>query len=155
MEERPADSYRGRLFTIGFTKTSAEHFFSRLSCSGVRKLVDVRLKNTSGLAGFSKKNDLEFFLRELCSIDYEHVPTLAPSQEILEGFKNKNITWEEYEKSFKALLEERRVVNAFNPADFEGACLLCSEPTATNCHRRLVAELLRDSWPEIKTIIHL
>lgn len=68
-----------KLFTIGFTKSSAENFFSRLKNAGVKKIVDVRLNNVSQLSGFAKKNDLKYFAKSLCSAEYEHIPELAPT----------------------------------------------------------------------------
>ncbi|MDD9860652.1 MAG: DUF488 domain-containing protein [Nitrospira sp.] len=86
-----------RLFTIGFTKKSAEGFFTKLSEGGARRVVDVRLNNVSQLAGFAKRQDLEYFLRELCGIDYVHLPELAPTKEMLDGYKKHKGGWEKYE----------------------------------------------------------
>ena len=100
------------VYTIGFTRRSAEKFFRALREAGIRVLLDVRLNNTSQLAGFTKKDDLAFFLRELCRADYRHEPSLAPTRELLEDYSGKRITWEEYERRFLALLEERRVADS-------------------------------------------
>jgi len=142
------------LFTIGFAKKSAREFFEILKQAGVKKLVDIRLNNVSQLAGFTKKNDLAYFLREIAGIDYSHKPDMAPSKEILDGYKKKTLSWTEYEERFSKVMVERRIENLVTPSDLDGACLLCSEPKADTCHRRLVAEYLRDKWGDVE-IRHL
>lgn len=143
-----------RLFTIGFTGKSALEFFELLKRSGVRRLVDTRLNNVSQLAGFTKKRDLEYFLRAIADIDYEHDTGLAPTKEMLDDYKKKRIDWNEYARRFDELLRSRRPGERLSPADLDGACLLCSEPTPENCHRRLVAEYLKEEWKNV-TIEHL
>ena len=128
------------IFTIGFAKKSARDFFEILKQAGVRRLVDIRLNNVSQLAGFTKKNDLAYFLREIAEIDYVHKPDLAPAKEILDGYKKKTLNWAEYEERFSKLMEGRQIENQLTPSEMDGACLLCSEPKADRCHRRLVAE---------------
>lgn len=142
------------IFTIGFTKKSAETFFEALRSAGVKRLLDVRLNNVSQLAGFTKKDDLRFFTRELCGAEYAHLPELAPTAEILDPFKKqKNGDWDLYERQFVELMRERRIEEL--PRDLlDGACLLCSEETPHHCHRRLVAEYLRDRWGGVN-IVHL
>ena len=142
------------LFTIGFTGKSAREFFEALQAAGVRRLVDVRLNNVSQLAAFTKRHDLEYFLRVIANIDYVHEPDLAPSKEILDDYKKKQSGWQQYEAAFRRLLEQRRPEERLTPGDFDHACLLCSEPTAEHCHRRLVAEYLRSQWGTV-TITHL
>lgn len=143
-----------KIFTVGFTKKSAEQFFTRLKRPGLLRLVDVRLNNVSQLAGFTKRKDLEFFLREICQIDYVHIPDLAPTQEILDAYKTDGGDWAVYETQFRALLEARRI-EATLPRDLIAAgCLLCSEATPERCHRRLVAEYLREKWGDVE-IEHL
>ena len=132
------------LFTIGFTKTSAERFFARLRDAGVQRLLDVRLRNVSQLAGFAKRDDLEFFLRELCGIAYQHVPELAPTSELLDAYKKKRLTWDRYELRFGELMRERQIETLVSPEEIEAACLLCSEAEPGRCHRRLIAEYLAD-----------
>jgi uncharacterized protein (DUF488 family) len=141
------------LFTIGFTGKSAEAFFSALRTAGVRRLVDVRLRNTSQLAGFAKRDDLAFFLREVLAVEYVHRLDLAPTAELLDGYRSTR-AWPEYARRFGALLAERRVEHAVDRALLDGACLLCSEPEAEHCHRRLVAEHLRAHWGDVR-IEHL
>ena len=143
-----------RLFTIGFTQKTAEQFFTRLKQPGLVRLVDVRLNNVSQLAGFAKKNDLRFFLREICGIEYVHLPELAPTAEILDTYKKKGRDWPVYEAQFLALLAVRRVEETVDKNLLAGGCLLCSEAAPEHCHRRLVAEYLREKWGEVE-IEHL
>jgi uncharacterized protein (DUF488 family) len=143
------------IYTIGFAKKSAAEFFGILQRAGIRRVIDVRLNNTSQLAGFTKRDDLEFFLGQICQAEYGHQPELSPSQEILDGYKKKQTPWEEYEARFLALLVDRRVEDTVDRRLFEvPAALLCSEPTAEHCHRRLVAEYLAAKWGDAR-IVHL
>ncbi|MFL5833994.1 MAG: DUF488 family protein [Solirubrobacterales bacterium] len=144
------------IFTIGFTRTTAEDFFERLRSNRIERLLDVRLNNKSQLAGFAKRNDLAYFLRELLGADYEHTFLLAPTQDILDDFKKKKeMPWEEYEGRFLSLMRERRIEERLKPAEFaRRTVLLCSESTPEQCHRRLVAEYLRDCWDDVR-VIHL
>lgn len=143
-----------KLYTIGFTKTTAESFFSRLSKAGVKKVVDVRLNNISQLAGFAKKNDLQYFLKTICRIGYEHRPDLAPTQDILDAYKKHRGDWEIYEQRFLELMARRKIEDAIPRLAVDEACLLCSEDQPHHCHRRLVAEYLRKKWGDLD-IIHL
>ena len=143
------------IYTIGFTKSSAEHFFGRLKCAGVRRVIDVRLNNTSQLSAFSKSRDLEYFLQALASIEYVHEPLLAPTRDILDAFKKFRGRWEEYEEKFLELMETREIDEKLDPGFLEDACLLCSEDTPHHCHRRLVAEFLMDRWHIPVSITHL
>jgi uncharacterized protein (DUF488 family) len=143
------------IYTTGFTKKTAEQFFGPLREAGIKRLVDVRLNNTSQLAAFAKRDDLKFFLREICRADYVHEPLLAPTQVMLDAYKKAKGSWEEYEKQFLALLTERKVEECVDRKLFEvPAVLLCSETTSEHCHRRLVAEYLQSKWGDLK-IIHL
>lgn len=142
------------LFTIGFTKKSAEHFFTKLKRSGAKRIVDVRLNNVSQLAGFAKRKDLEFFLREICGMDYVHVPDLAPTQDILDEYKKNKGDWSVYEEKFLDLMRRREVEKKISPTLIAEGCLLCSEDKPHHCHRRLVAEYLRSQWGEVE-ISHL
>jgi uncharacterized protein (DUF488 family) len=139
------------IFTIGFTQTTAEDFVGRLKSNRIERLLDVRLNNRSQLAGFAKRDDLAYFLRELVGAEYSHAPLLAPSQEILDAFKKrKSISWVEYEERFLALMRDRRIERQLDPSDFAmRTVLLCSEATAQHCHRRLVVEYLSDHWPAL------
>lgn len=141
-----------KLYTIGFTQTSAEGFFGRLKASAVRRLVDVRLNNVSQLAGFAKRDDLAYFSAELCGIGYEHRVDLAPSASMFGKFRQGR-DWVAYEAEFLALLRERRIESMSREA-MDGACLLCSEASPHHCHRRLVAQYLREHWADVD-IVHL
>lgn len=143
-----------KLFTIGFTKKNAEQFFGRLKQAGLTKVVDTRLNNVSQLSGFTKKDDLRFFLREIVGIEYIHMPLFAPTKEILDAYKKDGGDWDTYEQRFQALIESRQIENELEKSYFDGACLLCSEPTPHHCHRRLVAEYLREHWGDTE-INHL
>ena len=139
------------LYTIGFTKSSAEHFFGRLQQAGIRRLVDIRLNNTSTLAGFTKKDDLAFFLRSILDAEYVHEPLLAPTPELLKAYQGKQVGWDEYEVQYNDLLQERDVATALDRATFEGpTALLCSEASAEQCHRRLAAEHLSMAWGSLE-----
>ena len=138
-------------FTIGFTKKSAEQFFGLLRKHGIKRLVDVRLNNVSQLAGFSKREDLQFFLNEICGAEYVHEPLLAPTQYMLDAYKKERGDWAEYAKRFLKLMESRRIEDAIKPSWFDvPTTLLCSEPTAENCHRRLVVEYLQARWGNLE-----
>lgn len=140
-----------KVFTIGFTKKSAEMFFTRLKNAGVKRLVDVRLNNVSQLAGFTKKDDLRYFTREICHIDYVHVPALAPTADILDPYKKqKNGDWALYESQFRTLMEQRRIEETVPREVLDGGCLLCSEEKPHHCHRRLVAEYLKEKWGDVE-----
>lgn len=141
-----------RIFTMGFTGKSAKEFFETLQKAGVRRVVDIRLNNVSQLAGFAKKNDLQYFLQAIAGIEYTHNTDLAPSKDILHASREKMIDWEEYAIRFKQLLQERNPVARLRPEDFDLACLLCAELLADECHRRLVAEYLKEKWGNV--VIH-
>lgn len=144
-----------KLYTIGFTQKTARQFFETLRQAGVRKLLDIRLNNRSQLAGFTKKDDLEYFLQRICGVSYHHLPAFAPTQEILDHLKKHKGTWSQYEVRFQALMRERGAIEKADKAFFqEPCCLLCSEATPEHCHRRLVAEALKHQWPEME-IVHL
>ena len=142
------------IYTIGFTKKTAEQFFECLRASGASRLIDVRLKNVSQLAGFSKRDDLKYFARTICRFDYLHLPLLAPTQDILEDFKKRKGEWSVYEQRFLALMSSRQIDIAVSREQLDHACLLCSEDTAHHCHRRLVAEYLAKKWGDVE-IVHL
>ncbi|MBI2760470.1 MAG: DUF488 domain-containing protein [Chloroflexi bacterium] len=133
--------------TIGFTQSTAERFFERLRAARIERLVDIRLNNVSQLAGFAKSADLRYFLRVICNADYEHDLRLAPVQELLDGYRGKQASWDAYEQQFLALMRERGVPDVIDRAPYERkTALLCSEATPERCHRRLVAGLLAERW---------
>jgi len=142
------------VYTIGFTKKSAEQFFTRLKQPGLVRLLDVRLNNVSQLAGFAKRDDLRFFLKEINGIDYLHMKELAPTKDILDAFKKNKGDWTTYEDQFLTLMEERKIAERVAKDVVDGGCLLCSEATPEHCHRRLVAEYLSRSWGSLE-IKHL
>ncbi len=144
------------LYTIGFTKKDARKFFTLLKNAHVRKLVDIRISNSSQLAGFAKGQDLEYFMKELCGAQYEHDTQLAPTKELLKDYQDKNIDWGGYEKQFAQILAKRRIAERYNVEDYDNCCFLCSEDTPEHCHRRLVAEYFRDHNADKNVcIVHL
>lgn len=143
------------IYTIGFTKRNAREFFTALKDAGIEQLVDVRIHNSSQLAGFTKASDLEFFLRAICGASYRHEPLLAPTPELLSSYRNKKIDWAEYERQFLALMAERGIERQLDQDIFAPrSVLLCSERTPEQCHRRLVLEYLADRWDDV-AIKHL
>jgi uncharacterized protein (DUF488 family) len=143
-----------KIYTIGFTKKSASTFFGLLRNSGATRLVDVRLNNVSQLAGFAKRNDLIYFLSELCDMDYVHELKLAPTQQMLDDYKKHGESWAEYESKFRGLMHERQIEDSISRELLDNAVLLCSEQKPHMCHRRVVAEYLRDYWDGLE-IQHL
>ena len=143
-----------KIFTIGFTKKSAESFFTKLQRAGVKRLVDVRLNNVSQLAGFAKQNDLRYFTKAICNIDYVHLPDLAPTKDILNTYKKNKGDWKVYEHNFLELMKIRRIEDKVPRELLDGGCLLCSEDEPHHCHRRLVAEYIKEKWGEVE-IEHL
>jgi uncharacterized protein (DUF488 family) len=141
------------IYTIGFTQTTAERFFGRLKAAGVQRLLDVRLNNSSQLAGFAKAQDLPFFLRELAGASYEHDPRLAPTQDLLDEYKKRKGDWSKYERCFLELMAQRQIEHALSPTEFDTpTALLCSEAIAENCHRRLVCEYLAEHWLDVQPV---
>jgi uncharacterized protein (DUF488 family) len=143
-----------KIFTIGFTKKAARRFFELLRASGAKRVVDVRLNNVSQLAGFAKKDDLAYFLKEICGMEYIHLPALAPTQEMLDGYKKQGGDWKVYEAQFLDLLKQRRIEEIIPREVIADGCLLCSEDKPHHCHRRLVAEYLKQYWGDVD-IAHL
>ncbi len=143
-----------KLFTIGFTRKSADRFFGLLRDSGARRVVDVRLNNRSQLAGFAKRDDLAYFLAELCGMAYVHLPELAPTKAMLREYRKGSSGWKTYEARFLDLMRERRIEDTVPRETIAEGCLLCSEDRPHCCHRRLVAEYLNDRWGGVE-ISHL
>ena len=141
------------IYTIGFQGRTARDFFEALKAVGIRRLIDVRLRNDSHLAGFARRVHLEYLLRGICGAEYLHEPLLAPSDDILDSWRGKRLSWAEYEKRFGALLKERKVEEVTDRGLFDvPTVLLCSEPKADRCHRRLVAEYLVGKWGGATTV---
>lgn len=143
-----------KLYTIGFTKKNAQKFFETLRSSDTKRVVDVRLNNVSQLAGFAKRDDLAYFLDQVCKIGYVHLPDLAPTQDMLDEYKKKGGDWDTYEKRFLDLMEKRQIEERVSKEVIDGGCLLCSEDKPHQCHRRLVAEYLNQHWGNVD-IAHL
>lgn len=141
--------------TIGFTQSSAEHFFERLRHAGVTRVLDVRLHNVSQLAGFAKGKDLDYFTQKILAGVYEHDLRLAPTDELLGSYRKDHLPWSWYERKFLELMAERNVPRSLDrgPFDRNKTALVCSEATASRCHRRLVAELLQEAWGA--RVVHL
>ena len=148
----PSD--RTTIYTIGFSKKDAETFFGKIEEAGVRCVIDVRLRNTSHLAGFTKRDDLRFFLSRVANIDYVHVPELAPTEALLDDYLKRLIEWPTYEHRFNEIIAARRIETLVMRERLANACLLCSEPESDECHRRLVAEYLRLKWGGVR-IVHI
>ena len=147
-----------KIYTIGFTKKNAEQFFALLEKAKITTLLDIRLNNVSQLAGYTKKDDLCFFLKRILNVKYIHSVKLAPTKQILDDYKKNKISWEKYEIEYHKLLEERNVKNLFSTIvdlSSETICLLCSEEKSDHCHRRLLAEYLKNNLSEQIDIIHL
>jgi len=141
--------------TIGFTKTTAEDFFDRIKAAGVKRVMDVRLHNTSQLAGFAKSDDLAYFLKTICGAGYVHEPLLAPTEEIMTAFKKEKGDWNVFQNDFLGLMAERKIESRLKPDAFDGACLLCSEDKPHRCHRRLVCDYLNGKWGGKLSVRHL
>ena len=143
-----------KIYAIGFTKKSADRFFGLLRASGARRVVDVRLNNVSQLSGFAKRDDLAFFLAEICGMEYVHLPELTPTKEIMDEYRKGGGNWETYEARFLELMRQRRIESTVPREVIADGCLLCSEDKPHHCHRRLVAEYLNDKWGGIE-VSHL
>lgn len=141
--------------TIGFTQSTAKRFFDRLLDANVKKVIDVRLHNTSQLAAFAKADDLAYFLGTIGGIQYVHEPLLAPTDHMLKAYKKEKGDWNLYENRFLELMREREIENRLRPDSFQNACLLCSEATPHHCHRRLVCEYLNGKWGDVLSVRHL
>lgn len=142
------------LYTIGFTKKSAEQFFDLLTQNNVEKIVDTRINNTSQLSGYAKGRDLQFFAKKVADIDYKHETMFAPTKELLSKYRKKEMTWEAYEVEYLNLLDMRKVAKKTDIEKLHKSCLLCSEHTAEKCHRRLLAEYFQAVKTDVK-IVHL
>ena len=135
-----------KIFTIGYAGKNARQFFSILKQAGIRKVIDVRLYNTSQLAGFTKRQDIEYFLQAIVGAGYIHLPIMAPTKQLLNDYKKGLINWQQYQKQFKSIIGRRQIEKHLMPQDMDMSCFLCSEAKADNCHRRLVAEYLAEHW---------
>lgn len=139
-----------KVWTIGFTKKTAKQFFELIKNSGVKRIVDVRLNNSSQLAGFAKQDDLKFFLKKICNVDYVYEPQLAPTKEMFDGYKKQHKDWHKYEQEFLDLMEQRKIEQSLSNEVIAESCLLCSEDKPHFCHRRLIHKYLSDHWGKIE-----
>ena len=142
------------IYTIGFTKKSAEQVFEKLRDAKVRRVIDIRLNNVSQLSGFAKRDDLAYFLRTICNIDYVHMPLMAPTQTMLDNYKKSGGMWETYATAYNALMGERNISRTLNSDLVDGSCFLCSEAEPEFCPRRLLADILQREYPTLR-IQHL
>ena len=145
-----------KIFTIGFTNSTAEYFFGRLRSANVQKVIDTRLWPGTQLSGFAKAKDLPYFLKELSGAKYEYRKDIAPTEEILKAYKDKRISWSEYENHYINLITKRKISEIITPEETDNSCFLCACSTTLQCHRRLLVEHLQKRWTTITTeIIHL
>lgn len=144
-----------KTYTIGFTQKKAERFFSLIKENHISRLIDVRLNNVSQLSGFAKRDDLKYFLDQLCGAEYIHLQELAPTKDLLDAYKKKKFTWEIYENKFLNLMAQRSIERSINKTLLENSCLLCSEKEPHHCHRRLVVDYLNKHWESKLEVIHL
>ena len=145
-----------QLFTIGTTRKTAEKFFTLLTDNNVKCVLDVRRYNSSQLAGFSKYPDIKYFLKKISGIDYDKDRIFAPSEDLFNAYRNKHIDWDEYTERFKQVIERQGFIDyiTYMYPDLDRYCLLCSEDKPDKCHRRLLAELIRDNFGDYE-IKHL
>lgn len=144
------------IYTIGFTQKSAETFFETIKNNNIELLLDIRLNNSSQLAGFAKGRDLSYFLNKICECNYEYGELYAPTKDLLDRYKKEKLSWQEYEREYKEIMINRRAVDVFfeKHSQQNNICLLCSEATADYCHRRIFSELLQERIPHL-TVVHL
>lgn len=144
-----------KIFTIGFTKKSAEGFFNLIKKSGVKRVIDVRLNNTSQLSGFAKQDDLRYFLKELCNVNYIHLLELAPTEQVLTPYRHKEHDWQQFKDEFLKLMEERQIEKHLDKKLLDHSCLLCGEEKPEHCHREFIVEYLQSHWQDKIEVEHL
>ncbi|WP_297273549.1 DUF488 domain-containing protein [uncultured Bacteroides sp.] len=143
------------LYTIGFTKKNAEQFFELLKKNHISRLVDVRINNSSQLAGFAKGVDLKYFVKHICNAEYVHIIDFAPTKDLLSKWRKEEVNWEQYTKVYLGLLKERGIIKKYGVKCFDNSCFLCSEETPEMCHRRLLVEYMKENSTEDVNIVHL
>jgi uncharacterized protein (DUF488 family) len=147
------DADQIEIYTIGFTKKSAKKFFELLKDANITRLIDTRINNWSQLSGFAKRDDLIFFLDKLLDAEYIHDADLAPTKELLNEWRNDELSWSTYEDRFKELMTEREIETKLDKSMFaDPTVLLCSEHEPDHCHRRLIVEYLDDKWGNVNAI---
>jgi uncharacterized protein (DUF488 family) len=140
-----------QLYTIGFTKKGAKRFFGLLEDADIQRLIDTRLSNRSQLSGFAKRDDLKYFLGRILDAEYEHRTDLAPTEQLLDQWRDNEIDWSTYEDRFFELIAERKIDESLTPDKFKTpTVLLCSEHSADRCHRRLIGEYLDNKWGNVE-----
>jgi len=146
-----------RLFTVGFTQTTAETFFGKLRDAGIVRVLDTRIHRDGQLSGFAKVPDLPYFLAQLTDSAYQASPSLAPTAAMLKSYRERLLSWEQYAEAYRRLLHERKPEQGLTPAELDRACLLCSELAPSTCHRRLAAEYLQDAFRDCAEleVVHL
>lgn len=144
-----------RVFTVGFTEKSAEHFFGLIKSNSINVLFDTRINNVSQLAGFAKNKDLSFFLKELCGTEYIWEPKFAPTKDMLSQYRSKEMEWGEYELRYKDLICKRNVEACYPTDLFIQSCLLCSEHLPHHCHRKILVDYLNEKWEKKMEVVHL
>lgn len=144
-----------KIFTIGFTHKTAEHFFTLLKENKVKRVIDVRAHNTSQLAGFAKNPDLGYLLKEILQVEYVEIPELTPDPNMVKAYRAGEIDWEQYAQTYQERLDEFRVESIVDPALLEHGCLLCSEHEPHTCHRKVAAEYLTHKLRKNMKIQHL
>lgn len=144
------------IYTIGFTKKTAQKFFGLLIDNQIEIVLDIRLNNTSQLAGFAKYPDIEYFIHKICTAMYIHDTRFSPTEDTLKKYKKEDISWDQYVREFIQTMNEREIGDYIksNYSMNKRICLLCSEDTAIQCHRSLVANEFKEINNELK-IIHL
>ena len=142
------------LFTIGFTKKSAEEFFNLLISNRVERIVDIRINNSSQLSRFAKAEDLQYFAKAIGNIDYLYRTDFAPTIDLMKKIRKNEMSWEEYEVEYLNFLDMRKIAKKVNVEEFNNNCFLCSEHTPEKCHRRLLVEYFQKLNNDVK-IIHL
>ena len=139
-----------KIFTIGFSGKSPDVFMDVLNAVRVRAVWDIRLWRTSTYVPFYSGDNLAATL----GTRYEYHPEFAPTAEILTRYKDGRITWPDYERMYRELLAARHPTAGLSPTDLDRICLLCTEKSALQCHRRLAAEYIASQIPDID-IVHI
>lgn len=139
-----------KTYTIGFSGKTKEQFMDAINAAKVRRVIDIRLWRAARFVPWASGINLAAVLGDR----YLYMPELAPTKELLTGYKDGSIDWAGYEKVFNEILSARQVEKLFAPQNLDDTCFLCSEKTADKCHRRLVAEYLIGHFPGIE-IVHL
>ncbi|CAB0567126.1 DUF488 family protein [Corynebacterium diphtheriae] len=142
-----------QIYTLGFSHKSAEEFFDILRESGVRRVVDIRRSNTNQLAGFTKKDDLRYFLRVILDMPYTHELALAPSADLMHAYRHDEVGFDEFSKQLREEYDAGEV-SSLDRSLFDDAVLLCSEADPSTCHRLVAAEYLAEVWDDVE-IEHL